>query len=156
MLDLRSVGLLNCTAFWDHWERRPGRPWTLFFPRELKVGPLCLCWFPLEKTEKARGLEGVVKRPWSVPSPGLKVLSLGASWENMTDFQDSRDIPGLRPRGPRRCQLKSRSILSFSRRDDVDWLGKMLLGVEVLPSPCACHPGLPPPTLKTPNGLSSS
>lgn len=102
---------------------------------------MCLCWFPLEKTEKAIGLEGAVKRPWSVPSPGLKVLSLGASWGNMTDFQDSRDIPGLRPRGPRRCQLKSRSILSFSRRDDVDWLGKMLLGVEALPSPCACHPG---------------
>lgn len=80
-----------------------------------------------------------MKRPWSVPPPGLKVLSLGASWGNMTDFQDSRDIPGLRPRGLRRCQLKSRSTLSFSRRDDADWLGKMLLGScrsKVLPPPC--------------------
>lgn len=104
---------------------------------------MCLSWFPLKKTEKARGLEGVVKRPWSVPPPGLKVLSLGASWGNMTDFQDSKDIPGLRPRGPRRCQLKSRSTLSFSRRGDVDWLGRCSWGLAEARSSLLPAPGLP-------------
>lgn len=86
---------------------------------------------------------------WVNASSWVKALRLGPSWGNRADFQGPRDILGLGPRGFRRSQLKG-SILSFSGRNELNWLG-----VEALPFPWVYHPGLLPRTLSPslPKGL---
>lgn len=90
-------------------------------------------WRMGREPEDSREL--IVKRPWPGPAFGLKTLRPESSWGKLHVRHPRllRHPRSHRSRCPNRSQLKGGSTLSFSRRDDVCWLGKLLLGTEALP-----------------------